>query len=122
MRQAEVVIALTECKLVIETAFRLCQLDDLASQRRHMLAHGEIEAFDEGGVDYLSSTTVLEDGFNHFPAAVDQPLRNADNTAFFSLFDQLGIVQVAQGDDAEALRPNVRNGTTGRWRRLTIGH
>ena len=91
MRQAEIVVSLTECQLVVETRFRFGQLDDLASQSGDMLANGEVEPFDEGRVDLLTDTTVLEHGFHRFQVAVDDTMDDADHPAFLSFLDQLGL-------------------------------
>src|SRR2546427_13035241 len=89
MGQAEIIIDLIQHQLLPEARLVFAQRGDATTDRRHMLADSEIEAFHEGGGDLPAS------GRQH----VLDPLERAENHAERHLYqmappyglDDLGI-------------------------------
>src|SRR6266446_7462801 len=95
MGQAEIIIDLIQHQLLPEARLVFAQRGDATTDRRHMLADSEIEAFNEGGVDLPAA------GRQH----VLDPLERAEDHAVLHLYqtappyglDDLGIEEPGQG-------------------------
>src|SRR5215475_6396482 len=99
MRQAEVVIRVVQRQLLAEARLVFTERDDTPSYRGHMLTNGEVDTFNEGGIDLpaLRGQHRLDPGRR---AKYDSVVYT-DHASAPIPFDDLRVEQLRQGHPAE---------------------